>query len=64
MCTCMFVVLDCAEDIWRGEVDEGKVQQVMVCLDMAGDYINRRLPFVSAETGDFIPVLGGVIYEM
>lgn len=48
----------------RGEVDEGEVTQGVVGLNMAGDDINRRLPFFSTErTGDVSPVGVGVVYE-
>lgn len=36
-------------DVLRGEVDEGEVKQVMVSLNMTGDDVNGRLPFISAE---------------
>lgn len=60
----MSIVCDGLDDVLRGEVDKGKVKQVKVGLNMAGDYINRRLPFFSTErTGDVSPVGRGVRCE-
>lgn len=44
----MSVVGDRLEDVARGEVEEGEVQQVVVLLNVAGDDVNRRLSFVFA----------------
>lgn len=64
LCTCMSIVYDGLDGVPRGEVDEGEVTQVVVGLNMAGDDINRRLPFFSTEsTGDVSPVGRGVVYE-
>lgn len=55
--TCMPIVCDGLDGGPRVEVDEGKVTQVVVGLNMAGDYINRRLPVLSTErTGEVSPV--------
>lgn len=57
----MSIVCDGLDDVLRGEVDEGKVSQVVVNRNMAGCYINRRLPFLSTErAGDVSPVGRGV----
>lgn len=56
-CTCMSIVFDGFDDVLRGEVSEVKVKQVGVRLNMAGDYVNRRLPLASAErTSEVSPV--------
>lgn len=63
LCTCVSIVCDGLDDVLRGEVDKGKVPQVVVDLNMAGYYINRRLLFFSTErTGDVSPVGRGVVY--
>lgn len=64
LCTCVSIVYDGLDDVLRGEVDEGKVVQVVINRDTAGDYINRRLPFLSTRrTGNVSPVGRGVVCE-
>jgi len=58
--TCVTVVFDGFDDVSRGEVGEGKAEQVRVDLNVAGGYINGRLPFLS--TGNIVvrPMLRGL----
>ena len=60
----MSIVCDGFDDMLRGEVDEGKVMQVRVRLNMVGNYINRRLSFSSTERiMEVCPVAWAVVYE-
>lgn len=61
--TCMSIVGDGLDDMLRGEVDEGKVVQVRVGLDIASGDVDWRLPFVKAKRGDVSPVGWSVIWE-
>lgn len=62
--TCVSVVDDRLNGLFRFEVDEGEVTQAVVCLDRAGDYVNRGLPFLSTEcTCDVSPVGRGVCWR-
>ena len=55
--TCMPIVYDGLDGGGRVQIDEGEVTQVVVDLNMAGDYVDRRLPVLSTErTGEFSPV--------
>lgn len=57
MRTGMSVVDDELNGLLGFEVGEGEVTQAVVCLDQAGDYVNRGLFFLSAEcTCDVSPV--------
>lgn len=59
----MSIVLHCLEDILRGEINKLKVPQAAVYLNLAGGYINWRLPILSAARIVVFPVLWGIFYE-
>lgn len=59
--TCVTIVDDSLHDILGTEVEEGEVAQAVIGLDQAGDYVDRRLPVLSAGgTSNVSPVGRGV----
>lgn len=63
-CTCVSVVCQILEDVFRGEVGEGKITEFVVSLGVAGDDIDGRLDLSSTESaGNAAPMSGGMIWQ-
>lgn len=60
--TCVAIVDNRLHDILGTEVVEGEVTQAVVGLDQAEDYVNRRLPVLTAGGTSNVPPVGGGVF--